>query len=463
MIADLKPYLAMKESGVPWLGEVPEHWDTSKIKGLARPGYKTFVDGDWIESPYITTDGIRLIQTGNNCDGGIQREGICNYISEETFTNFCCTEIKPGDILICRLGEPVSRACLAPQLGKRMITSVDVCILKARENIHAKFLVYSMSSLPYLDWVGSLVRGSTRDRVSRSMLGSFLLPLPPLPEQAAIVRFLDHADRSIRRYIRAKQKLIALLEEQKQAVVHEAVTGRVDIRTGQPYPAYKDSGVEWLGDVPEHWEMRRLKSKLRPVDRRSSSGTETLLSLRRDLGVVVYAEHFSRPPQGATLVGYKLVEAGQLVINRLQANNGLLFCSGLSGVVSPDYSVFAAKVTCRHEYLGNLLRTVTYKAHFRRESTGLGTGSAGFLDCTTIDCLRHRWPFRRSKSKALYWCLSARSLLPSAALLGGSMWRSHSSANTAPASSPTSSPASSMCAGRRMDCPKSIPSQTTMR
>ena len=87
-----------------------------------------------------------------------------------------------------------------------------------------------------------------------------LLPLPPLPEQAAIVRFLDHADRRIQRYIRAKQKLIALLEEQKQAIIHQAVTGQIDVRTGQPYPSYKDSGVEWLDDVPEHWETRRLRT-----------------------------------------------------------------------------------------------------------------------------------------------------------------------------------------------------------
>ena len=84
--------------------------------------------------------------------------------------------------------------------------------------------------------------------------------LPPLPEQTAIVRFLDHADRCIRRYIRAKQKLIALLEEQKQAIIHQAVTGQIDVRTGQPYPSYKPSGVEWLGDVPAHWEGKRLKS-----------------------------------------------------------------------------------------------------------------------------------------------------------------------------------------------------------
>ena len=82
---------------------------------------------------------------------------------------------------------------------------------------------------------------------------------PPFPEQTAIVRFLDHADRRIRRYIRAKQKLIALLEEQKQAIIHQAVTGQINVRTGQPYPAYKPSGVEWLGDVPVDWETVQLR------------------------------------------------------------------------------------------------------------------------------------------------------------------------------------------------------------
>ena len=81
--------------------------------------------------------------------------------------------------------------------------------------------------------------------------------LPPLSEQTAIVRFLDHADRRIRRYIRAKQKLIALLEEQKQAIIHQAVTGQVDVRTGQPYPAYKPSGVEWLGTCRRIGRERR--------------------------------------------------------------------------------------------------------------------------------------------------------------------------------------------------------------
>ena len=141
----------------------------------------------------------------------------------------------------------------------------------------------------------------------------------------------------------------------------------------------RDSGVEWLGEVPEHWERRRLKFVLRAVDERSTTGGESLLSLRRDHGVVVYADHFARPPQGATLVGFKLVAIGQLVVNRLQANNGLVFRSAVDGLVSPDYSVFERKIPIRMQYLSDLLRTAAYRSHFRRVARGLGTGTAGFL------------------------------------------------------------------------------------
>ena len=94
-------------------------------------------------------------------------------------------------------------------------------------------------------------------RVRATLDRAWTFPGPD--EQRAIVRFLDHADRRIRRYIRAKERLIELLEEQKQAIIHQAVTGQIDVRTGQPYPAYKDSGVEWLGEVPEHWGVIPLK------------------------------------------------------------------------------------------------------------------------------------------------------------------------------------------------------------
>jgi type I restriction enzyme S subunit len=91
---------------------------------------------------------------------------------------------------------------------------------------------------------------------------SALFPVPPPDEQAAIVRFLDYTNRRVRRYIRAKQKLIKQLDEQGQAIIQRAVMGQNDVRTGTPYPAYRDSGVEWLGQVPAQWEVTRLKHVL---------------------------------------------------------------------------------------------------------------------------------------------------------------------------------------------------------
>ena len=120
VITDIHPYPAYKPSGVDWLGDVPELWEIFTIKNLARSDYKSFVDGDWIESPYITSDGIRLIQTGNIGIGEYREKGF-RYISERTFAALRCTEFQPGDVLICRLGEPVARAFdPAPNLPSRI-------------------------------------------------------------------------------------------------------------------------------------------------------------------------------------------------------------------------------------------------------------------------------------------------------------------------------------------------------
>lgn len=216
-------YPAYKDSSVPWLGQIPAHWGKTVIKKLARQGYKTFVDGDWIESPFITDDGVRLLQTGNVGIGEFKEQGF-RYISEETFATFRCTEIFPGDVLICRLAEPVGRACLAPNLGVRMITSVDVCILKLDEAFDARFVVYFLTNNQYLSWMQALCRGGTRDRVSRSMLGAIEFPVPPLSEQRAIAAFLDRETARLNALVAKKERLIELLQEKRTALISHAVT-----------------------------------------------------------------------------------------------------------------------------------------------------------------------------------------------------------------------------------------------
>ena len=141
----------------------------------------------------------------------------------------------------------------------RGIASPAYCVYRFSANSHPWYFHHLLRSPTYKARIKSNSTGVVESRLRLYTDDLYRLEalVPPVTEQIAIVRFLDHAVRRIQRYIRAKQKLIALLEEQKQAIIHQAVTGQIDVRTGRRYPAYKHSGVDWLGEVPKHWQMVR--------------------------------------------------------------------------------------------------------------------------------------------------------------------------------------------------------------
>ena len=374
----LKPYPSYRESGVPWLGKVPAHWVVRRLRTVTEMRVSN-VDKHTKKNEYA----VSLCNYTDVYNNDRIRVGMNFMKATATADEIERFRIRPGDVLITKDSEAwndIGVPAFVESAEDELVSGYHLALLRPKsEQIRGAYLHYALLCAGVADQFHVGANGVTRFGLSKNAIKSVWLPLAPLPEQAAIVRFLDHANRGIRRYIRAKEKLIALLEGQKRIVVGQVVTGQIDVRTGRPYPAYKPSDVEWLGHVPVHWERRRLKSLLRPIDSRSVTGEETLLSLRRDHGVVIYAEHFARPPQGSTHIGFKLVAAGHLVVNRLQANNGLVFHSGISGLVSPDYSVFEPRETFSMQYLSDLLRTVGYRTHFRRHAKGLGTGTSGFL------------------------------------------------------------------------------------
>ena len=365
MIANLNPYPNMRSSGIPWVGDFPDHWRMTpnrtmlaRRKVLVGKAFREFTLLSLTKKGVIVRD-ISTARGKFSADMGT------------------CQEVRRGDLVFCLFDVPETPRTVGLSPHDGMITGAYT-VFECDDPVLARFLEAFYIAMDDRKLLSPLYSGLRNTIPPLRFLGT-KTPVPTRVEQNAIARFLDHAERLIRRYIRAKERLIELLEEQKRATIHQAVTGQIDVRTGQRYQVYKDSGVEWLGEIPEHWERRRLKTLLRPIDRRSQTGDETLLSLRRDHGIVIYSEHFARPPQGRTLVGYKLVALGQLVVNRLQANNGLVFCSRVDGLVSPDYSVFEMRAPFRMEYLSELLRTPVYRSHFRQVSTGLGTGTSGFL------------------------------------------------------------------------------------
>ena len=192
--------------------------DEWKLRELQDVCY-VFDDGDWIESKDQSNNGIRLIQTGNiGFTEFINNESNKKWISEATFKRLNCNEVFPGDILISRLPDPAGRACIIPDLGTRMITSVDCTIVRTSEKFSADFLVQYLSTSNYFKTVTSLLGGGTRQRISRSYLATIKVPFPQtLDEQKRIGSFFKIIDKTITFHQRKLEKLQAL----KQAYLHE--------------------------------------------------------------------------------------------------------------------------------------------------------------------------------------------------------------------------------------------------
>jgi type I restriction enzyme, S subunit len=364
------PYLETRDSGVRWLGKVPTHWELAPLGRIGR-----FFKGTGGTKEDEVADGIPCIRYGDLYSKyGAFITKAASFVAPERAGDY--TPIDFGDVLFAGSGETLE------EIGKSAVNLIegdvvcggDVLVFRPKREILPRFLGYAADCSSSVYQKACMGRGITVMHIYADELKQLRIALPPVDEQAAIIRFLDHTRRRIGHAIRGKQKLIALLNEQRQTVIHRVVTRGLD-----PNVRLKPSGADWLGDVPEHWRVLRVKNVLRPVDERSVTGAEPLLSLRRDYGVVKFSDHFSRPPQAATTVGYKLVAPGDVVVNRLQANNGLIFRSAISGLISPDYSTFSVQPAANGEYVTAVLRMPHYRAHFRRSATGLGTGTGGFL------------------------------------------------------------------------------------
>lgn len=246
MIYDLKPYPAYKDSGVPWLGEIPEHWYVGRLKQVCT---RSALYGANIAASSYSPIGIRFLRTTDiREDGTLKSAGV--YVKSEDAFGYL---LEDGDILISRSGT-VGRSFLYNSTTHGLCAYAGYLVRFVLGNaLLPKFLFYFTKTPSFADFLKLSSIQSTIENVNGDKYANSLVPIPLLSEQSTIVRYLDHFDRRIRHYIRAKKKLIKLLEEQKQAIIHQAVTRGLD-----PNVKLKPSGVEWLGDVPEHWEVRQL-------------------------------------------------------------------------------------------------------------------------------------------------------------------------------------------------------------
>ena len=236
MITELKPYSTYNSSGVEWLGDVPTHWKVKRPKVLFCKMTRPARASDEIVTCF--RDGVVTLRKNRRL------LGFTESLQEVGYQG-----VRKGDLVIHGMDAFAGSIGVSDADGKS--TPVYSVCVPIGKHVNPYYYAYCVRDMARTGWIAALAKG-IRERSTDfrfDVFGAQVIPFPTPREQTAIARFLDHTTSQIDRYIRAKQKLISLLEEQKQAIIHQAVTGQIDVRTGQPYPNYKPSGVEWFGEV----------------------------------------------------------------------------------------------------------------------------------------------------------------------------------------------------------------------
>ncbi|HIH8982733.1 TPA: restriction endonuclease subunit S [Serratia marcescens] len=302
------------------------------------------------------------------------------------------TAFEDGDIVLAKVTPCFENGNIAiadDLVGGKGFGSSELFVVRPA-GAERKFLFYYFQSSSFKqDGEASMTGAGGLKRVSPDVLRRHRLPFPSLDIQRLIANYLDRETARIDGLIAEKERMLELLEEKRAALINRVVTRGLD-----PNAPLKPSGQEWLGEIPAHWEEPRAKGLFREVDRRTETGEETLLSLRMGKGLVPHNDVSEKLLEASDVTGFKKIEPGQMVINRMRAASGLIAVATESGLVSPDYAVFdIVEQDISIEYFLELFKTSLLQAVFRSSSKGLGTGEQGFLRLYTDAFLSLHFPY----------------------------------------------------------------------
>ncbi len=249
-------YPKYKKSGVKFLKEVPEHWRVGAIKYFVLPkngAIKTGPFGSHLTSADMQGGSIKVYNQRSVIDGDFDSGD--NFISEEKFAELASFEIFPGDLLVTTRGT-IGRVAILPEKSERGI--LHPCLLRLQPDnslVDTRFLKTLIQDSDLMKTqLNYLSNATTIEVIYSYTIASVIIPVPRIDEQRLILNFLDHETAKLDDLVAEQQRLIQLLKEKRQAVISHAVTKGLN-----PDAPMKPSGIEWLGDVPEHWEVMPMK------------------------------------------------------------------------------------------------------------------------------------------------------------------------------------------------------------
>ena len=358
----MKRYSEYKDSGVKWIGEIPGHWKKNKIMRLfTHIGSGTTPKGD----QYYTdeSNGIPWINSGDLNYGVLTK---CNkYITEKALNDISTLKKYPINTLMI--------AMYGASIGKYAISHIEGCTNQAccalygiKDELNLTYASYLMGPCKQ-KWIEESF-GGTQPNISAEKIKQTWLPLPPLPEQEAIVTYLDSKVAKIDEYISIAEKKIAALEELKQTIIAEAVTRGIH----KDVPM-KDSGVKWIGMIPEHWTVCKMRKSIYEINIKNNPiKTTQILSLTNKQGVIPYEDKGNQGNKAKEdISSYKIAFKDNIIMNSMNVIIGSVGLSNYEGCVSPVYYVYGIREGTDKHFINYICQLSFFQKELRRFAKGI--------------------------------------------------------------------------------------------
>lgn len=358
----------MKDSGVQWIGQVPEHWEVCKVKNIC-----TYVNRGC--TPNYVENGTYYAMNQATFSKGFLDYSSLKFTTE----NRKSAQVLKQDILLASTGGGVLGKVWYYNDDVDLFYAVaDVIILRVNpKEIDARYLYYDLS-IKYQLMNALFVNGSTNQiHLQRDLLKNHYIQCPPLSEQRAIADWLDAKCADIDAAIELQQRMIDKLKAYKTAVIHQAVTKGLD-KNLKPRDL-KDSGIKWLGMIPKHWDILRAKNIFVRKNRLVREEDETITCFRDGQVTLRKNRRSDGFTEAVKEIGYQGVRIGDLVIHQMDAFAGAIGVSDSDGKSSPVYICLRPKIeNCINQYYAYLLREMARAGFIRALYRGIRERSTDF-------------------------------------------------------------------------------------
>lgn len=346
----------MKDSGIEWIGEIPEGWEVSQLKYATR----------WKSEKGCPDAPVLSLYRDFGVVPKDSRDDNHNVTSLDT-SNYKVVDI--GDLVINKMKAWQGSMAVSDYRGI-VSPAYHVCSITSNK-VNKRYLHHLLRNPAYLP---EYARLSTGMRIGQWDLGfddfkNIPFLIPPLDEQAKIADYLDNGCASLDAMLSKTRSSIEEYKKLKQAVITQAVTKGV-----RSEREMKDSGVAWIGTYPSNWKIIKIKWLLHERKDRSITGLEEPLSMSQKKGLIPTKDMDSIPNMASSFIGAKLVYKGDLVFNKLKAHLGVFSVSKYNGLVSPDYAVYHSTGPANLNFLELLFKTPQYINEFKKKSSGVGAG-----------------------------------------------------------------------------------------